>query len=438
MVAPMAGQEQGPNEATEIRTDWPEGKVWFRDQIPEDMPWGDESLLEELPDSATGCYGVKVDEYVYIDGQRYSPGNYITVGSVAEIEKLLANVKKVSGIFVPWYDRVISAALWRPHHRPVDKIEYRKRIQQRFFRSLALCVGLIVLGVLRPEFLMMAILGLAMFGLYPLVQSMMAWFRPVDKYSVDELNSRLVRNEFFSQWVGRQPTLMVKVAVGLLAVVFVGQSVVDYQSPVPFPGIKTSIQEAALVKEAVRDGGEWWRLVTTGLLHGNLIHIVFNGMALFSLGRVIVALVSPSLLSIVFLVSVITGSLASLYLGQAPASVGASGGILGCLGFLLVVTRKFRRQVPDYLRTNLIMSCIVIAIFGLLGSQFIDNAAHVGGFIGGVVLGEVLYSQLKLVPGSTGKSIRAVSILCVGVLLSGIAKVFWEFWSVSLSVLGAV
>jgi membrane associated rhomboid family serine protease len=160
-------------------------------------------------------------------------------------------------------------------------------------------------------------------------------------------------------------------------------------------------------------------------------------MALFSLGRVIVALVSPSLLSIVFLVSVVTGSLASLFLGQAPASVGASGGILGCLGFLIVVTRKFRDQLPDYLRANLIMSCVVIAIFGLMGSQFIDNAAHAGGFIGGVVLGELLYSQLKLVPGSTRKSIGLVSIISITILLAGVAKVFWEFWSVSQSLFGS-
>ena len=135
--------------------------------------------------------------------------------------------------------------------------------------------------------------------------------------------------------------------------------------------------------------------------------------------------------------SVVTGSLASLFLGQAPASVGASGGILGCLGFLIVVTRKFRDQLPDYLRANLIMSCVVIAIFGLMGSQFIDNAAHAGGFIGGVVLGELLYSQLKLVPGSTRKSIGLVSIISVTILLAGVAKVFWEFWSVSQSLFGS-
>jgi membrane associated rhomboid family serine protease len=437
MVIRMAGQEQIDGPRTRAVQDWPDGEVWFLERIPDDIPWGDEGLIEELPDSAKGAYGLKVDEYVYIDGQRYKPGNYITVGSVEEIERLMTQVKKPCGFFVPWYDRLISVSLWRPHHHRIDKAEYRQRLRQRFFKSLALCVGLIALGLFRPQFLMMAIMGVALFGLYPLVESVMAWFRPVDRYSVDELNDRLVRNEFFSRWVGRQPTGLVKVAVGVLGVVFLGQYLVDYHNPVSFPGIQTSIQEAALVKAAVREDGEWWRLITTGLLHGNLIHIVFNGMALFSLGRVIVALVSPSLLSIVFLVSVVTGSLASLFLGQAPASVGASGGILGCLGFLIVVTRKFRDQLPDYLRANLIMSCVVIAIFGLMGSQFIDNAAHAGGFIGGVVLGELLYSQLKLVPGSTRKSIGLVSIISITILLAGVAKVFWEFWSVSQSLFGS-
>jgi len=438
MVARMAGQEDKSGDPVGNRYDWANGEVWFRKKIPQDIPWGDESLLEELPDSAKGCYGVKVNEHVFLDGQRYSPGNFITVGGIEEIENLLARIKKVSGVFVPWYNRVISLSLWRPHHHTIDKADYRKRIGQRFFRSLALCVGLVAIAIWEPQLWMMAIMGVAMFGLYPLVESVMAWFRPVDQYSIYELNQRLVRNEFFSRWVSRQPTGMVKVAVGVLAVVFLGQFLVDKKNPVPITSIATSIQQAALVKEAVKVDGEWWRLVTTGLLHGNLIHIAFNGIALFSLGRVIVALVSPSLLSIVFLVSVITGSVASLYLGHAPASVGASGGILGCLGFLLVVTQKFRNELPDYLRINLIMSCIVIAIFGLAGSHFIDNAAHVGGFVGGIVLGELLYSQLKLVPGSTKKSIRAVSIFFLCVLLAGVVKVFWEFWSVSLSLFGAV
>tara|TARA_R110000850_G_scaffold60079_12_gene138196 strand:- start:4357 stop:5238 length:882 start_codon:yes stop_codon:yes gene_type:complete len=291
-----------------------------------------------------------------------------------------------------------------------------------------LTVGLLTFGFLKPEFLMMAIIGVAMFGLFPLVESSMAWFRRVDQFSIDELNKRLVRNEFFRLWVMRQPTGMLKVAVGILGLIFVGQMVFDAQNPVSGPRIPDSIMRAALVPQAVEENGEWWRIVTTGLMHGSIPHILFNGMALYSLGRVIVALVSPSLLNIVFLATVITGSLASLWLGQAPASVGASGGILGCLGFLMVVTQKFKNELPGYLRANLIQSCIVISIFGLLGSQFIDNAAHAGGFIGGLVLGQIFYPFLQLVPGETRPLIRGLSVVSLAILAGGIVKIAWEFW----------
>ena len=180
------------------------------------------------------------------------------------------------------------------------------------------------------------------------------------------------------------------------------------------------------MKDRVFEHGEWWRLVTTGLMHGNVIHILFNGMALYSLGRVLVALVSPALLSFVFVATVVTGSLASLWLGPGVPSVGASGGILGCLGFLLVVTMKFAKELPGYLRASLIQATIVVAIFGALGSRFIDNAGHAGGFLGGLVLGLLFSPWMRLAPSSTRPIFRLLSWFSIAVLLGGVAKIALE------------
>jgi len=182
------------------------------------------------------------------------------------------------------------------------------------------------------------------------------------------------------------------------------------------------------LKDAVQVEGEWWRTVTTGLMHGSVLHIFFNGMALYSLGRVIVALASPPLLSFVFLFTVVTGSLASLYLGPAPASVGASGGILGCLGFLLVLTFKFRAVLPGFLQTNLIQSTLVVAIFGALGASFIDNAAHGGGLAGGVLLGLVSWPWIRLAPKTVKPGVWVLSIASIAILLTGLGKIAMELW----------
>lgn len=142
------------------------------------------------------------------------------------------------------------------------------------------------------------------------------------------------------------------------------------------------------------------------------------------------ALVSPALLGLVFLTTVVTGSLASLYLGSPGSSVGASGGILGCLGFLLVVTSRFREVLPGFLRVSLIQSTIVVTIFGLLGSQFIDNAAHAGGFLGGIALGLVMTPVLSLAPEKTGLILRVLSGLSLTILALGVGKIASELWRI--------
>lgn len=407
---------------------WRDGEVWFRDWIHKDRPWGDETLLDGLPDSAIGSYGVKVGEYVKLDGQSYEPGQIVLVDSREELRQLVSGMGKVEGLIFPWFDRVVPPGLWLPHLNEIDFAAYRKQHGQRFVKSLAISAGLAALGYYRPEFLMIALLGAVFFGLFPLVDSAMAWCRRVDRLTVSDLNSQLVNNELFQIWIADRPTFLLKIGVGVLVLVFAGQFYVDQgaTSSVTAP----SLQEAALVRDAVLSGGEWWRLVTTGLMHGSIPHILFNGMALFSLGRVIVALVSPSLLSIVFLVTVITGSVASLALGNAPVSVGASGGILGLLGFLLVVTNKFSKQIPGYLQSSLIQSTIVVAIFGLLGARFIDNAAHAGGLIGGVILGMLCYRWLRLAPVRTRPLVQALGWASLAVLVAGIIKIGIEIWPV--------
>ncbi len=405
---------------------WKEDEVWFLDWIHRDRPWGDEKLLDAVPEGAAGNYGVKVGEYVKLDGQSYEPGQVVIVGSREELRQLVGGMKKVEGLIFPWFDRIVTPGFWLPHLNTIDFARYRSEHGKRFVKSLAIAVGLAALGFYKPEFLMFALLGAVYFGLFPLVDSASAWLKRVDRLSLSDLNSQLVNDQLFQIWMLKRPTTILKVAVGVLALVFVLQFYADMNAP--RGTLSPSLQGAALVKDAVLSGGEWWRLVTTGLMHGSLLHILFNGMALFSLGRVIVALVSPPLLSIVFLITVITGSLASIYSGVAPVSVGASGGILGLLGFLLVVTHKFKKQLPGYLQASLIQSTIVVAIFGLLGARFIDNAAHAGGLIGGVILGLICVPWMRLAPTKTRPIVLLLGWASVAVLLAGVVKIAIEIW----------
>lgn len=401
---------------------WHSGEVWFRELIPREQPWGKEALLDVVPDSAMGSYGVKVGESTSLDGQQYRAGEIVIVDSRADFERLLPGLGTATDLVFPWYDRLVPVGLVAPHTRRIEGGGYRAEVKARFLKSLLLTGGLVAAGVYLPEFRILALLMATMYGISPLVGAAMEWFQRIDRLQVEELNRRLVNFEFFRRWLGTRRSRMLVVGVAVLVIVFLGQMLA---------GLGPSIDKAALVKERVKIDGEWWRLVTTGVMHGSVLHILFNGMALYNLGRVMVALVNPSLLSFVFLFSVVTGSLASLYLGPGQLSVGASGGILGCLGFLLVVTAKFRAVLPGFLRASLIQSTIVVSIFGLLGAAFIDNAAHAGGFAGGVVLGLAMAPWMRLAPTTSKVAARILAVLSLTVLALGVAKVAWELWKIA-------
>jgi membrane associated rhomboid family serine protease len=140
-----------------------------------------------------------------------------------------------------------------------------------------------------------------------------------------------------------------------------------------------------LLKPAVIEYGEYWRILTGATVHGGLAHIAFNSFAFFSFGRLFEFLSNRAHLAIVFLVAVIGGGLASLILFPEGFSVGASGGILGLVAYLGVYSFKRRRFVTPEFRKNLLFNIGFILVFGLVLYQYIDNYAHIGGLLTGAV-----------------------------------------------------
>jgi membrane associated rhomboid family serine protease len=151
-------------------------------------------------------------------------------------------------------------------------------------------------------------------------------------------------------------------------------------------GLRGSIGSAGVVKAAVRQG-EVWRLLTGALLHGSLLHLLFNGSALFGLGKLVEVLGHRAYTTLVFVLSALAGSLFSLVLLPNGTSVGASGGIMGLLGFLVVLGISRRRQIPPAFVRSLLRSVAYMAGLGLLAWSVIDNAAHLGGLLAGAGLG---------------------------------------------------
>ena len=89
-----------------------------------------------------------------------------------------------------------------------------------------------------------------------------------------------------------------------------------------------------------------------------------------------------------YLLSILVGSYFSyFFLSAGKYSVGASGGIMGLLGFLLVFEILHPKLAPKPARRRLVAAIVMVAIIGLAGYQFIDNAAHAGGLLAGMAYG---------------------------------------------------
>jgi membrane associated rhomboid family serine protease len=151
-------------------------------------------------------------------------------------------------------------------------------------------------------------------------------------------------------------------------------------------GLDRSIWLAGQFKEAVREG-EYWRLLTGPLLHGGLAHIAFNSLALRGFGREVEMLAGRWTLPAVMLVSMLAGSLCSQYFLPMADSVGASGGIVGLLGFLIVLGYRYRSVLHPQFRNSLLQNVFLLIVMGILARNKIDNAAHAGGFVAGAIFG---------------------------------------------------
>jgi membrane associated rhomboid family serine protease len=158
-------------------------------------------------------------------------------------------------------------------------------------------------------------------------------------------------------------------------------------------GLDRSIRAFAMDEAGVR-AGAWWKLLTCFFLHGGLVHLVFNSMALSRLGQWVEGLTEAAWVPLILLLSTLGGSVAGFLLPPDVPSVGASGGVLGLLGFLLVFARHPQRAIPPAFQRLLWQWVAYVVVLGLIGWKVIDNAAHVGGLLTGAALGAAANAQL--------------------------------------------
>ncbi len=146
----------------------------------------------------------------------------------------------------------------------------------------------------------------------------------------------------------------------------------------------------------LRDG-QWWRLFTSMFLHIGLMHLLFNGFALFQLGTLYESWTGSAKFSFLYIATGLVGSLASTLFHSLPGheidlSAGASGAIFGLLGALIALLLKRRDRLAPQARSLLKQLAFWAGLNIFLGftGMSLDNAAHLGGMVSGMILGFVI------------------------------------------------
>lgn len=132
--------------------------------------------------------------------------------------------------------------------------------------------------------------------------------------------------------------------------------------------------------------GEWQRLIICIFLHGNLWHLLFNSYALYQLGHLVEEIFGQRKFLGIYFLCGLSGSVFSYFLNYQQVGVGASGAIFGLAGTLFAGGMKHRNTPLNRLALNILPFIIINLIIGL-AVPTIDNAAHVGGLLCGMLLG---------------------------------------------------
>jgi len=150
-----------------------------------------------------------------------------------------------------------------------------------------------------------------------------------------------------------------------------------------FVGARSSVQaqsDLILFGPAVADG-DYWRLITSGFLHVELMHIALNMLSLFWLGRMIEPALGHVRFVAIYLVSLLGGSLGVMILSPGDPTLGASGAIYGLLGAAIVMARN--RNI-SLIQSGLLPILALNFIF-TLSVPGISLGGHLGGLVGGLI-----------------------------------------------------
>ncbi len=182
--------------------------------------------------------------------------------------------------------------------------------------------------------------------------------------------------------------------------------------------------------------GQEWRLLASAFIHFGLIHLLFNMVALFSGGRLIESLFGSARFTAIYLLSALAGGVVSGWWDPLRMSAGASGAVFGVYGALLAFFARRPRDIPLDILKSVAMGAGSLLLYSLAfgvavgfvpNAPQVDNSAHIGGLLAGVVSGYLLARpfepEARAVPRPWQVAAVSAGICAALVLLASFIKV---------------
>ena len=142
--------------------------------------------------------------------------------------------------------------------------------------------------------------------------------------------------------------------------------------------------------------GQWYRLFTSMFLHFGVSHLLNNMVLLLFLGDMLEEVAGKWRYLLIYLGGGLAGNIVSLLMdyrtGELVVSAGASGAVFAVIGGIFVILIKQRGKVENLTLPRLVF-VIFLSIYHGFQSTGIDNAAHIGGLLGGIILAFFVYRK---------------------------------------------
>src|SRR4051812_30569492 len=189
-------------------------------------------------------------------------------------------------------------------------------------------------------------------------------------------------------------------------------------------------------------GGQYWRLFTANFLHIGFIHLAFNMVMLFLLGRLAEYFYSSKDFLLLYAYAGLCSGLVGGMWQPYVTSAGASGAIFGISGAMLAtlwrgdlpIEKEDRERVLSGVIQFTVLNLFIGGVQNYLPGIFharVDSAGHIGGLLGGLLVGTVVGNHLSDGDGDKGHRRRAWLLLYLGFFLVLICAVFyWQGVSV--------